>query len=222
MTQNLLFAMGSAVLALLFAWYRATSINKKDAGNERMKKISGYIRQGAMAFLGREYRVLVFFVIIVAALLFLGNLHKNTELVALSFVVGATCSALAGYFGMRVATAANVRTANAARKSLSDALIIAFSGGSVMGMSVVGLGLLGLSILFAVYTKMFGTDMGTLQNVISPIISGFSLGASSIALFARVGGGIYTKAADVGADLVKWKREFLKMTRVIRLLLQTM
>ncbi len=202
MTQNLLFAMGSAILALLFAWYRAVSIEKKDAGTEHMKKISGYIRQGAMAFLGREYRVLVFFVIIVAVLLFLGNLHKNTELVALSFVVGASCSALAGYFGMRVATAANVRTANAARKNLGDALVVAFSGGSVMGMSVVGLGLLGLSVLFAVYTKMFGSDMATLQNVIAPIISGFSLGASSIALFARVGGGIYTKAADVGADLV--------------------
>ncbi len=202
MTENLIFAIASAILALLFAWFRAASINKKDAGTEKMRKIAGYIREGAMAFLGREYRVLIYFVIIVAALLYVGNLQKNTELVALSFVVGASCSALAGYFGMRVATAANVRTASAARTSLSKALMVAFSGGSVMGMSVAGLGLLGLSLLFAFYTKLFGSDMPTLQNIIAPVISGFSLGASSIALFARVGGGIYTKAADVGADLV--------------------
>ncbi len=202
MTLNLYFAIGSGVLALAFALYRSITINKKDAGTERMQKISGYIREGAMAFLAREYRVLIFFVLIVAVLLFLANLHKNTELVALSFVVGATCSALAGYFGMRVATAANVRTASAARTSLNQALVIAFSGGSVMGMSVAGLGLLGLSVLFAIYAKMFGVDAPTLNGVVMPIISGFSLGASSIALFARVGGGIYTKAADVGADLV--------------------
>ncbi len=202
MTLNLYFAIGSGVLALAFALYRSITINKKDAGTERMQKISGYIREGAMAFLAREYRVLIFFVLIVAVLLFLANLHKNTELVALSFVVGATCSALAGYFGMRVATAANVRTASAARTSLNQALIIAFSGGSVMGMSVAGLGLLGLSVLFAIYARMYGVDAPALNGVVMPIISGFSLGASSIALFARVGGGIYTKAADVGADLV--------------------
>ncbi|WP_456439155.1 sodium-translocating pyrophosphatase, partial [Caldithrix abyssi] len=178
------------------------TVNKKDAGTEQMKRIAGYIRQGAMAFLGREYRVLLFFVIVVAVLLYLGNLHKNTELVSLSFVIGAGCSALAGFFGMRVATAANVRTAHAARTSLNKALSIAFAGGSVMGMSVAGLGLLGLSVLFTVYTRMYGFDMEALTTTVMPIISGFSLGASSIALFARVGGGIYTKAADVGADLV--------------------
>ncbi len=202
MELNLTFAIASAILALGFALFRSISVNKKDAGTEQMQRIAGYIRQGAMAFLGREYRVLVFFVIIVAVLLFLGNLHKNTELVALSFVIGATCSALAGFFGMRVATAANVRTANAARTSLNKALSIAFAGGSVMGMSVAGLGLLGLSILFAIYANLFGVDQNALTTVVMPVISGFSLGASSIALFARVGGGIYTKAADVGADLV--------------------
>ncbi|NOX88945.1 MAG: sodium-translocating pyrophosphatase [Calditrichaeota bacterium] len=202
MTQNIVFAIGSAVIALVFALFRSISIQKKDPGTEQMQKISGYIREGAMAFLGREYRVLAFFVIVVAVLLFVGNLHNETELVALSFVVGATCSALAGYFGMRVATAANVRTANAARTSLNKALLIAFSGGSVMGMSVAGLGLLGLSVLFALYTRIYGVEVSQLTDFVMPIISGFSLGASSIALFARVGGGIYTKAADVGADLV--------------------
>ncbi|WP_457565931.1 sodium-translocating pyrophosphatase [Caldithrix abyssi] len=202
MELNLTFALLSAVLALIFALFRSITVNKKDAGTEQMKRIAGYIRQGAMAFLGREYRVLVFFVIVVAVLLYLGNLHKNTELVSLSFVIGAGCSALAGFFGMRVATAANVRTAHAARSSLNKALSIAFAGGSVMGMSVAGLGLLGLSVLFTVYTRMYGFDMEALTTTVMPIISGFSLGASSIALFARVGGGIYTKAADVGADLV--------------------
>ncbi|MHB2155411.1 sodium-translocating pyrophosphatase [Calditrichota bacterium GD2] len=202
MELNLTFALLSAVLALIFALFRSITVNKKDAGTEQMKRIAGYIRQGAMAFLGREYRVLVFFVIVVAVLLYLGNLHKNTELVSLSFVIGAGCSALAGFFGMRVATAANVRTAHAARSSLNKALSIAFAGGSVMGMSVAGLGLLGLSVLFTVYTRLYGFDMEALTTTVMPIISGFSLGASSIALFARVGGGIYTKAADVGADLV--------------------
>ena len=202
MELNLTFAIVSALLALGFALFRSISVNKKDAGTEQMQRIAGYIRQGAMAFLGREYRVLLFFVIVVAVLLFLGNLHKNTELVALSFVIGASCSALAGFFGMRVATAANVRTAHAARSSLNKALSVAFAGGSVMGMRVAGLGLLGLSVLFAIYSRMFGVEQAALTTIVMPVISGFSLGASSIALFARVGGGIYTKAADVGADLV--------------------
>ena len=202
MELDLTFVIASAILALGFALFRSISVNKKDPGTDQMQRIAGYIREGAMAFLRREYRVLVFFVIIVAVLLFLGNLHKNTELVALSFVIGATCSALAGFFGMRVATAANVRTANAARSSLNKALSIAFAGGSVMGMSVAGLGLLGLSVLFAIYANLFGVDKTALTTMVMPVISGFSLGASSIALFARVGGGIYTKAADVGADLV--------------------
>jgi len=199
----LIFAIVSAVLALLFALYKSSWVQKQEPGNDKMIKISGYIRDGAMAFLVREYRVLFFFVIAVTITLYFGNLSKGTELIAFSFVVGALSSALAGYFGMRVATSANVRTTNAARKGLAQALQVAFSGGAVMGMSVVGLGLLGISSLFLMYTNLFdGSSIDILQAKIMPVISGFSLGASSIALFARVGGGIYTKAADVGADLV--------------------
>ncbi len=202
-TLNVSFAIGTAILALMFAFWKSLWVNKQDSGTEKMVKIAGNIRDGAMAFLTREYRVLAIFVLVVAIALVAGNLQRGTELVALSFVVGAVSSALAGFFGMRVATVANVRTTNAARKSLSEALIVAFSGGSVMGMSVVGLGLLGLGGLFLLYSQMFDTtSLVVLQNQVMPILSGFSLGASSIALFARVGGGIYTKAADVGADLV--------------------
>ncbi len=191
----------AGALALVFALWRTAWINRQETGTEEMRTIAGHIREGAMAFLGREYRVLFFFVISVAILLMVANKGSN-RLVALSFVVGATCSALAGYFGMRVATAANVRTTQAARTSLTRALGVAFNGGSVMGMSVVGLGVLGLSGLLLAYTQAFGWQMSALNAVVLPVISGFSLGASSIALFARVGGGIYTKAADVGADLV--------------------
>jgi K(+)-stimulated pyrophosphate-energized sodium pump len=190
------------VAALLFAWYKASYVARQDAGTERMKEIAGFIKVGAMAFLRREYSVLAVFAIAVTVLLVIANASRGTALVGLSFIVGATSSALAGYFGMRVATNANVRTTNAARTSLSGALMIAFSGGSVMGMSVVGLAILGLSLLYLLYTNMFGTDLDVLQNQVLQILSGFSLGASSIALFARVGGGIYTKSADVGADLV--------------------
>jgi K(+)-stimulated pyrophosphate-energized sodium pump len=188
------------VLALLFAFIRATQVSSKDPGEPRMVEIAGHIREGAMAFLAREYKVLSIFVIVVAVLLVLINWSQpaSSPLVAVSFVCGALCSGLAGFIGMRVATQANVRTANAARKGLTAALNVAFAGGSVMGMSVVGLGTLGLIILFLVYNGVFSGDMGR----VLASISGFSLGASSIALFARVGGGIYTKAADVGADLV--------------------
>lgn len=202
MDINIVFVISSAIAALIFAFWKSVFVSKMDAGTEKMRKISDYIREGAMAFLGREYKVLGIFVVVLAIVLALGNSGKGTELVALSFVVGAVCSGLAGFFGMRVATKANVRTTNAARKSLSDALMVAFSGGTVMGMSVVGLGLLGLSVLFFIYSAMFGIDLHILSTKIMPVLSGFSLGASSIALFARVGGGIYTKAADVGADLV--------------------
>ncbi len=191
----------AGVLALMYAFWRTTWVNGQDSGTDRMKEIAGHIREGAMAFLGREYRVLAIFVVVVGILLVLANKGAN-RLVALSFLVGATCSALAGFFGMRVATAANVRTTHAARTSLTRALSVAFNGGSVMGMSVVGLGVLGLSVLFILYTRLFGSSIPDLNSVVLPVISGFSLGASSIALFARVGGGIYTKAADVGADLV--------------------
>ena len=195
--------MGAGALALLFAFWRSTWIVKQDPGTEKMQEIGQAVREGAMAFLSREYKVLGIFVIAVAILLIIGN-EADIRLVALSFVVGATCSSLAGYFGMRVATNANMRTTNAARKGLAPALQVAFSGGAVMGMSVVGLGIFGISLLLVFYTKVLGlgTEINALQGTVLPIINGFAMGASSIALFARVGGGIYTKAADVGADLV--------------------
>ena len=197
----------AGVLALLYALWRTLWVRKQAAGTELMQKISGHIREGAMAFLARQYRVLVIFVLVVGGALALAN-HFSGDAkpwVALSFGVGAFCSALAGNFGMRVATMANVRTANAAQTGLNKALGVAFSGGAVMGMCVVGLGLLGLGLLFLLYKSLFGMEVGSPGNGIDAVISsisGFSLGASSIALFARVGGGIYTKAADVGADLV--------------------
>lgn len=174
------------VLALLFAYYLASGISKADAGTERMKEIAGYIHDGAMAFLKSEYQYLAIFITAVAAII----LFVIGWQTSVAFILGALFSILAGYFGMIVATKANVRTAQAARTSQSSALKIAFSGGAVMGMAVVGLGVLGLSILYVAFDG----------NVI--FLTGFGLGASSIALFARVGGGIYTKAADVGADLV--------------------
>jgi K(+)-stimulated pyrophosphate-energized sodium pump len=201
--ENVLYwtpACGAA--ALLFAFYKARWVASQDVGTDRMKEIQAYIQEGAMAFLRREYSVLAVFAAIVALLLYVANLANGTELVALSFLVGASCSALAGYFGLRVATNANARTTNAARTSIVKALDVAFSGGTVMGMCVVGLGVVGLSLLYLLYTAMWGTELQTVQNRVLQTLSGFSLGASSIALFARVGGGIYTKSADVGADLV--------------------
>ena len=187
------------VLALIFTYLRSNWVTKQEVGTDTMAKIAGHISDGAMAFLKAEYRILAVFVVVVAILLGIqGATGENTSpLVALSFVVGALCSALAGYIGMKVATKANVRTTNAARTSLEAALQVAFSGGSVMGLGVVGLGVLGLGGLFIAYESM-GWDM----NKVITVLTGFSFGASSIALFARVGGGIYTKAADVGADLV--------------------
>ena len=190
------------VAALLFAWYKAGFVARQDAGTDRMKEIAGFIHDGAMAFLRREYGVIAIFASVVTVLLVITNYSAGTALIGLSFIVGAGTSALAGYFGMRVATKANVRTTHAARESIAGALGIAFSGGSVMGMSVVGLAILGLSLLWLLFTKMYGTDLSVIQSQVLQILSGFSLGASSIALFARVGGGIYTKSADVGADLV--------------------
>jgi len=200
----------SGVLALLYALFTASWINKQPQGTEKMVTIAGHIADGAIAFLKREYKVLIIFVVSVAIILGWANMGREgtSPMIAVSFVVGAFCSALAGFFGMKVATKANVRTTHAARTGLAGALNIAFSGGLVMGLSVVGLGIIGLSGLFIIYSHMF-TDMGEVIN----LISGFSLGASSIALFARVGGGIYTKAADVGADLAgKFTREYPKMT----------
>jgi len=194
----------AGVLALIFALYKARWVKGQDAGNEKMQVIAGHIQEGAMAFLSREYRVLGIFVVVVAILLAVGNakVANSHALIGLSFVLGAVASGLAGFFGMRIATLANVRTTSAARTSLNKALDVAFSGGAVMGMVVVGLAVIGLSMLFILYSKFFGNAPGWDISRILQVISGFSLGASSIALFARVGGGIYTKAADVGADLV--------------------
>ena len=198
-----------AIVALIYAYMRAAWVKKQDEGNDRMKMIGKWIADGAMAFLSAEYRVLAIFVVAVAILLgvsnhMVGEAQQTNGLIALSFVLGAFCSGLAGYFGMKTATGANIRTASAARKGLNEALQVAFRGGSVMGLSVVGLALLGFGSLFFIYTRMYPqalTDTTAMMLVLN-ILSGFSLGASSIALFARVGGGIYTKAADVGADLV--------------------
>ena len=184
------------VLALVFAFWKLRWVESQSQGTDEMAKIAGHIRSGAMAFLNREYRVLGIFVVVVAILLFLG--YDNNVNIALAFIFGALCSGLAGFIGMWSATASNSRTTNAARTSLNDALIVAFSGGSVMGMCVAGLGVMGLSLLFL---GLYDDDPKNLSSTLD-IMAGFSLGASSIALFARVGGGIYTKAADVGADLV--------------------
>ncbi len=197
----ILITIVSAVLALIYAMFLAKKVNQTDVGSDRMKEVGIAIKEGAMAFISREYRVLALFVAIAAIVLAVINTGA-VRLVALAFIAGAFCSGLAGYLGMRVATSANVRTANAARTSLNAALSIAFRGGAVMGMSVVGLGILGLGSLFAVFAYTYGTDVQSLKETVLPIVAGFSFGASSIALFARVGGGIYTKAADVGADLV--------------------
>ena len=202
--ENILYLLPVfGVLGLLFVVWKSAWVNKQDAGTDKMKKIARHISEGAMAFLKAEYKILAIFVVCVALLLaFTADSEGSHPLVGVSFVLGAFCSALAGFIGMRVATKANVRTTNAARTSLGKALEVAFAGGSVMGMGVVGLGVLGLSVLFIVYSKMFGISDQMTVNQVMTVITGFSFGASSIALFARVGGGIYTKAADVGADLV--------------------
>lgn len=191
------------VLGLIYVMWKSAWISKQDAGTDKMKKIANHIAEGAMAFLKAEYKVLAIFVVCVSALLALtADSATSSPLVGVSFILGAFSSALAGFIGMKVATKANVRTTNAARKGLAEALQIAFTGGSVMGMGVVGIGVLGLSVLFIVYAGIFGIDTQNSLNQVLTVITGFSFGASSIALFARVGGGIYTKAADVGADLV--------------------
>ncbi len=204
-TQTLMYlGILSGVLGLLYTFWKSSWISKQDPGTELMQKIAAYISDGAMAFLKSEYSVLAVFVVIVAILLGISGMKSpdSHPLIALSFVVGAACSATAGFIGMRVATKANVRTTHAARSGLGKALEIAFAGGSVMGLGVVGLGVLGLSALLLLYSNLFGMDNQQNLGMVITVITGFSFGASSIALFARVGGGIYTKAADVGADLV--------------------
>ncbi len=198
MSDMMIWVPVMGVVALAFSFWKTGWISKQDEGSEKVQAIGKHIADGAMAFLKAEYRVLAIFIVAVAILLGVANSGEGkSPLVAASFIVGALASGLAGFLGMRVATKANYRTAQAARSGLSKALNVAFAGGSVMGLSVVGLGVLGLGGLFLIYREIF-TDMSMVMSV----LSGFSLGASSIALFARVGGGIYTKAADVGADLV--------------------
>jgi len=207
MNNNLLFyavpAMG--IVGLLYTLLKFNWVSKQDAGNDRMKEISNYIAEGAMAFLKAEWKILGYFVVIVALLLgFMASKNESSHWsIAVSFVIGAVFSATAGYIGMKIATKANVRTAEAAKTSLARALKVSFTGGSVMGLGVSGLAVLGLGGLFLIIKHYFspeGDAEGMLRTI--EILTGFSLGAESIALFARVGGGIYTKAADVGADLV--------------------
>ena len=200
MDNKLFYVLGAGIIAMIFSFWKTNWINKQDEGSDRMKKIGKSIAQGAMAFLKAEYRILSIFVIIVACILaYAANTQNDSWLISLSFLVGAITSGLAGFLGMKVATKANNRTTHAAQTGIAKALNVAFTGGSVMGLSVVGLGIIGLSSLVILYTLFGGfEDTGKLIQA----ITGFSLGASSIALFARVGGGIYTKAADVGADLV--------------------
>ncbi len=198
--NNLYYVLGAGILAMIYAFWKTSWINNQDEGTDRMKQIGASIADGAMAFLKAEYRVLAIFVVIVACLLaYAANNQGDSWLVSISFLSGALASGLAGFLGMRVATKANNRTTNAARSSLAKALNVAFTGGSVMGLSVVGLGVLGVTGLYVIYNyfELFPNPQKLIQA-----ITGFSLGASSIALFARVGGGIYTKAADIGADLV--------------------
>jgi K(+)-stimulated pyrophosphate-energized sodium pump len=196
-------AMG--VLGLLYTLLKFNWVGKQDAGNDRMKEISNYIAEGAMAFLKAEWKILAYFVVIVALLLgFMsqGNSHSHWS-IAIAFIIGAVSSAVAGYIGMKAATKANVRTTQAARTSLAKALNVSFTGGAVMGLGVSGLAVLGLGGLFLILKHFFAPEAdaeGMLRTI--EVLTGFSLGAESIALFARVGGGIYTKAADVGADLV--------------------
>ncbi len=195
------------IVALFYTYMKSAWVSRQPSGSNRMKEIAQYISEGAMAFLKAEYRMLAYYVVFGAVLLgFMGSLHENSHpTIALTFILGALFSALAGFIGMRIATKANVRTAEAAKSSLSKALAISFGGGTVMGLGVAGLAVLGLGGLFILLWQVFApgtmaTD-GSVKLAIE-VLTGFSLGAESIALFARVGGGIYTKAADVGADLV--------------------
>ena len=209
--QSLLYLVPAlAVLGLIVMAIQAAWVRKQDTGSARMSEIAQHIHEGALAFLSAEYRILAIFVVVAGALLGLVSAMVETThwFIVVAFVIGAVFSALAGNIGMRIATQANVRTTQAARTSLSEGLKVSFTGGMVMGLGVAGLAVFGLSILFILLLGWMGGDAagaGTSvgqMTVILEALAGFSLGAESIALFARVGGGIYTKAADVGADLV--------------------
>lgn len=196
-----------AIFGLFFMWLKAAWVKKQDAGSDRMKSISKSIKEGALAFLKAEYRILLIFVIVASAILYGVSVMVDTTswLIVPAFVMGAVFSGLAGNIGMRIATEANARTAEAAKTSLPKALNVSFGGGTVMGLGVAGLAVLGLSLFFMIFTGVFMGQEGSFYHnmtLVLEALAGFSLGAESIALFARVGGGIYTKAADVGADLV--------------------
>jgi K(+)-stimulated pyrophosphate-energized sodium pump len=197
------------ILGLIVMAFKSAWVTKQPAGDANMVELAGYIAEGAMAFLKAEWKILAIFAVVAAAILaWSGTLvETSSPVIAVSFVIGAVFSATAGYFGMNIATKANVRTTQAARTSLKDALNVAFTGGSVMGLGVAGLAVLGLGSLFILFYQVYvvstgGTANGPAMEKAIEVLAGFSLGAESIALFARVGGGIYTKAADVGADLV--------------------
>ena len=199
--SSIWIALGCGIIGLIFVWVTAQGIMKKDPGNQKMRSISEMIQKGAMTFLKRQYSWILIFAIVLAAIIFFAIAKKT----AFAFIIGAACSMLAGYIGMRVATSANGRTAQAASKGLSEGLAVAFPGGAVMGISVVGLGLVGLTGVLLTLLWHGGFHHLNLMDKISEAVSliiGFSMGASMVALFGRVGGGIYTKAADVGADLV--------------------
>ena len=198
-----------AIVGLIVMAFKAKWVIKQDAGEKNMRELASHIKEGALAFLSAEYRVLIIFVVIAGALLALVSslIESTSYFIVVAFVIGAFFSALAGNIGMRIATEANVRTTQAARTSLPDALKVSFTGGMVMGLGVAGLAVFGLSVIFIVLLQIFmggewSSDGNEKMTMVLETLAGFSLGAESIALFARVGGGIYTKAADVGADLV--------------------
>ncbi|MDA0883124.1 MAG: sodium/proton-translocating pyrophosphatase, partial [Bacteroidetes bacterium] len=206
--DNLIYILpGFGVIGLIFMLIKMAWVKKQNPGNERMQEISKSIKEGAMAFLSAEYRLLAVFVVIASlALFWISQVVDTTSwMIVPAFIIGAVFSAVAGNIGMRIATDSNSRTTEAARTSLPQALKVSFGGGTVMGLGVAGLAVLGLSLIFIFFLHTFMNEGGNFYNdmtVVLEALAGFSLGAESIALFARVGGGIYTKAADVGADLV--------------------
>jgi len=211
MNENVIYLVPAfGILGLIVMAYKSAWVGRQDAGDDKMRELAGYIADGAMAFLRAEWKVLSIFVLITAVLLaYSGTIHEvngrqihSSWVICIAFIIGAVFSATAGYIGMRVATKANVRTTQAARQSLKQALKVSFTGGTVMGLGVAGLAVLGLGGLFIAFLAMFAHLNNDQVRTAIEVLTGFSLGAESIALFSRVGGGIYTKAADVGADLV--------------------
>ncbi|MFY7667225.1 MAG: sodium/proton-translocating pyrophosphatase, partial [Crocinitomicaceae bacterium] len=207
MNSLIIIPIALSLVGLLFMLIKMAWVKKQNAGDDKMQGIAKNIKEGAMAFLSAEYKLLAIFVLIASVALFGISMVVETTswMIVPAFIVGAVFSAVAGNIGMRIATDANVRTTEAAKTSLPNALKVSFGGGTVMGLGVAGLAVLGLSLFFMLFVKMFIKQDGDFyaeMTMVLEALAGFSLGAESIALFARVGGGIYTKAADVGADLV--------------------